>query len=141
MDEVLTRFVEDIVGRVHGPMSARLFIQPLVAVIFAVRDGRRDSREGKPAYGWEILTDPDHRREMLEGGWRAVGKVFIAAIVLDAIYQFIRVKWFYPGEALVTAMLLAIVPYLLLRGPINLLLPRKSRERARQERASSVHRL
>jgi hypothetical protein len=28
-------------------------------------------------------------------------------------------KTFYPGEALFTALLLAFVPYLLLRGPIS----------------------
>ena len=63
---------------------------------------------------------------MLRNGWKSVGKIFIVALVLDAIYQFVTVKWFYPGEALVVALVLAIVPYLLLRGPINRLIRRKS---------------
>jgi hypothetical protein len=126
MDEMLTRFVENIVGRVHGPMNVRLILQPLMAVIFAIRDGRKDARDGKPAYFWAILTDAEHRRDLLRGGWKAVGKVFIIALVLDAIYQFITVKWFYPAEALVVAVVLALVPYILLRGPINRLFPGKS---------------
>jgi hypothetical protein len=53
-----------------------------------------------------------------------VGKVFIIAMILDAVYQFIVVRWFYPGEALVVAVVLAIVPYVLLRGPANRLTSR-----------------
>ena len=41
------------------------------------------------------------------------------AIVIDVVYQFIVFRWFYPGEALVVAFVLAIVPYLLVRGPVN----------------------
>jgi len=119
MDEILTRFFENIVGRVHGPMNFRMLLQPLMAIIFAFRDGRKDAREGKPAYAWALFSNPGHRRDMLRDGWKSVGKVFVIALVLDAIYQFITVKWFYPVEALVVALMLAIVPYLLLRGPIN----------------------
>lgn len=129
MDELLSRFVEDIVGRVHSPMNARLILQPLMAVIFALRDGRRDAREGQPVYLFALLTDAGHRRAMLRGAWKAVGKVFVIAVVLDVIYQIITMKWFYPGEALVVALLLAVVPYLLLRGPANLLF--RGRQRIR----------
>ena len=58
-------------------------------------------------------------RRWLKNGWKSVGKVFILAIVLDAIYQFIELRWFYPGEAVLVAIILAIVPYLVIRGPIN----------------------
>jgi hypothetical protein len=46
--------------------------------------------------------------------------VFILAMVLDVVYQLIEHRWtVYPGEAVLVAIILAIVPYLLLRGPIN----------------------
>jgi hypothetical protein len=48
-----------------------------------------------------------------------VGRVFILAIVLDGVYQFIALRWFYPGEAILVAIILAIIPYLLVRGPVN----------------------
>ena len=76
----------------------------------------------KPVYGWALFTHPDQRRDMLRDGWKAVGKVFIIALVLDAVYQFIVVKWFYPVEAVVVAVMLALLPYLLLRGLINRIL-------------------
>jgi hypothetical protein len=37
---------------------------------------------------------------------------------MDMIYQYLVFKTFYPAEALVVALLLAFVPYLLIRGPV-----------------------
>jgi hypothetical protein len=38
---------------------------------------------------------------------------------LDAIYQIVIHRFIYPLELLFTATLLALVPYFLLRGPVN----------------------
>ena len=46
-------------------------------------------------------------------------KVFIMAVLIDAVYQYIELSWFYPGEALIVAFILAFIPYLLIRGPVN----------------------
>jgi hypothetical protein len=48
-----------------------------------------------------------------------VGKVFIFAVVLDVVYQWIVLKFVYPGEVIIVAFILAIVPYLILRGIAN----------------------
>jgi hypothetical protein len=119
MEDTLIRIWENLVARVSGPMHFRLLLQPTMACIFAVRSGLKDAREGEPAFFWALFTDPAHRREMLHDGWKSVGKVFILAVALDAIYQVIVQRWIYPVEALITAILLAFVPYLLVRGPVN----------------------
>jgi hypothetical protein len=119
MEEMLARFWGDLMARVGGPMTFRIVLQPIMAAIFAVRGGLKDAREGRPAYFWAIFTDPAQRREMLRDGWKSVGRVFIFAIVMDGIYQFIVLRWFYPLEALIVAIVLAICPYLLIRGPVN----------------------
>jgi hypothetical protein len=119
MDDVATRFFTQLVGRVHGPMHFRLILQPLMAIIFAVKDGIKDAHAGRPPFFWGLFTEPQHRPEMLRTGWKSVGKVFILALILDAIYQYIEIRWFYPGEAIAVAVILAIVPYTLLRGPVN----------------------
>jgi hypothetical protein len=67
------------------------------------------------------MTDPAHWRQVILTGWKSVGKVFVIAFVLDAVYQFTVFRWFYSGQALLVALVLAIVPYSLLRGPVNLL--------------------
>lgn len=122
MEETLVRIVENLVGRLHGPLTFRLILQPVMASIYATLDGRRDARDGKPPYFWALFTDPEHRREMLKEGWKSVGKVFILAIVIDIIYQLMVFQWIYPVETLVLAAILAIVPYLLMRGPVNRIL-------------------
>ena len=119
MEEMWTRFWGDLMARVGGPMTFRLILQPIMAAIFAVRGGLKDAREGRPVYFWALLTDPANRGEMLRDGWKSVGRVFIFAIVIDGIYQFIVSRWFYPGEALIVAIVLAICPYILIRGPVN----------------------
>ena len=119
MEEMLARFWGDLMGRVGGPMTFRLILQPLMAAIFAVRSGLKDAKEGKPAYFWALFTDSVNRRDMLRDGWKSVGKVFVIAIIIDLVYQWIVFLWFYPGEALLVAALLAFIPYLVIRGPVN----------------------
>jgi hypothetical protein len=119
MDDLFTRVFENLTGRVGGPLTFRLVLQPAVAILLAVRDGVDDARHHRAAYFWAILTDPLYRREAVATGWAAIAKVFFVAFMLDGVYQFIALRWFYPGEALIVAVLLAIVPYLLLRGAVT----------------------
>jgi hypothetical protein len=48
-----------------------------------------------------------------------IGRIFIVAIVLDTAYQLMVFRRVYPGEVLVVAVLCAVVPYVLVRGPIT----------------------
>jgi hypothetical protein len=125
MDDTLSRVVTNLVGRLDGPLHFRFILQPVMATIFAVKDGIKDSREGRVAYFWGIFTQPGHRMELIKRGWKSVGKIFILALVLEVVYQVWLFHTFYPGEALLVAFTLAIVPYLLLRGPVNRILSRK----------------
>lgn len=124
MEDWLSRVAENLADRVTGPMKFRLVLQPLMAVIFAARDGVKDARGGRPPWFWAVFTNPAHRRDLLRDGWKSVGKVFFVAVAIDAIYQYIELRWFYPIEALLVACLLAFVPYVLLRGPVNRVLRR-----------------
>jgi len=126
MEEMAMRFWENLVGRVGGPMTFRLILQPIMAAIFAVRSGLKDAKEGKPPYFWALFTDSVHRRDMLRDGWKAVGKVFIFAIIIDLVYQWIVFRWFYPGEAFWVAVGLAFLPYLAIRGPVNRIARRRT---------------
>ena len=119
MDDLLTRVWEHLGGRIGGPLTFRLILQPLVAAALAVRAGLLDARTGRPPYLWAILTNPAHRRDLLREGWKAVATVFAVAVVIDVAYQLIVFRWVYPGEVLIVAFLLACVPYLLIRGPAN----------------------
>ncbi len=127
MEEFIIRVLTGLSNRVGGPMTFRIILQPLMACLFAVRAGIKDAREKRPPYLWTILTDATQRASLLREGWRAVARVFVLAIVMDVIYQWIVQRWIYPGEMLIVAVVLAVIPYLLLRGPVNRLARRWSR--------------
>jgi len=112
-------FIDGLLARIEGPFSFRLILQPLVAVFFGIRDGVKDAREKKSPYFWALFTEPEHRRDMVGHAWRSIGKVFIIAIFLDLAFQYVFFRDFRPIGALLAGVILAIVPYILLRGPVN----------------------
>lgn len=115
----LPEFASELVGRLHGPFAFRFVLQPIMASIFAIRDGVKDAREGKPAYFWNVVTQPAERRELLREGWYRVLRVVILGVVMEVLYQVIVFKAIRPLQLVVIVLGLAFVPYLLLRGPIN----------------------
>ncbi len=50
MEYLFSREWDDLAGRVGGPMTFRLILQPTVATILAVRAGFRDARAGRAAF-------------------------------------------------------------------------------------------
>ena len=122
MREFLNRMWEMLMGRGEGPLTFRLILQPTMAAILAIRAGLRDARAGQPAWFlWSLLTDPARRPELLAQVRKDVGKVFGLAVVLDVIYSLIVYRWIHPVQTIIVATVLAIVPYLLLRGPVTLI--------------------
>jgi len=117
--ETLQRIIENLFGRLDGPLHFRFILQPLMAFIFAAIDGLKDAKAGKPAYFWAIFTRPKQRKALLHDGWKHFGKIFILALILEVIYQLKFQHTFYPGEMLIVALVLAVLPYVLLRGPVN----------------------
>jgi len=129
MRDIWMRFAENLLDRVSGPLSFRLVLQPLMAAAYAIFAGLRDAKAGKAPFFWALISDPAHRAEMMKEGWKSVGKVFLIALVLDVVYQIYELHFVYPGEAIVVAIILAIVPYLILRGLVTRLARRKYHDR------------
>ncbi len=117
--EPLSRSVEQLLGRASGPLHFRLFIMPIVVTILAIRAHLRDVREGKPIYLWAFVKNPTERKRLFRSGLKDFGRVFIVACVLDITYQIIALKTFFPLQMLIVAVVCAIVPYFLIRGPIT----------------------
>jgi len=136
MDDIWNRFTTEMLARVSGPMKFRLLLQPVMAAFFAIRDGLRDARTGRRPYFWKIATDSTVRKQAAEEGWKSVGKVFILAVVLDVVYQLWVLHTVYPFQAFIVALILAIVPYLILRGIANRV---ARRELHRPGRSTSSH--
>jgi len=100
-------------------MHLRLVIQPTVATILAIRAGLRDARQGRPAFFWTLLKSSSERKTLIRSGWKDISKVFILAMLLDAIYQLIALHAFYPVQTLIVAIVVAVIPYTVLRGPVT----------------------
>jgi hypothetical protein len=121
-EESLGRLWNDILDRPGGPMTFRFILQPAMAIIAALRDGVHDARLGRRPYLWALLhgvRDPQGRSGRLWEGIIATARIIILGVVMDTIYQWVVFKTFYPVQAAVIAILLAFVPYLLLRGPLE----------------------
>src|SRR5215218_10014648 len=130
MRDMLLRALLNVTDRVGGPMTFRIILQPLMASLLAFRAGWKDAQTGRPPYFWAILTDHGQRNDLLREGWKSVARVFVLAIVMDVIYQLIVLQWVYPLELILVAILLAVVPYLLIRGPVNRIVSRFRAKRA-----------
>ena len=115
--------------RPNQSLALRFLLQPAISTILAIRDGIRDARTGRSPYFWTVMSDPVQRSARLREGIAVTGKLFLMAIAVDVVYQIVELKAFHPSEALIVAILLAFILYLILRGPVARLARRWQRDR------------
>jgi hypothetical protein len=113
--EVQQRFWSDIADRLHGPMTFRFYLQPAMAFIAALIDGINDARYGHKSFLWSVHGDPTQHAGRLREGLISTARVALLGISMDAIYQFKALDQFYPAEAVMMALLLAVIPYFIFR--------------------------
>lgn len=113
--------------RAQGPLHLRFVIQPIIASVLAIRAGLRDAREDKPPFLWAFAFNSANRAELLREARKDIGTVLALAAILDVVYQLLARHPLRLGQAIVIAILLALIPYLLLRAPVTRLARRKGR--------------
>ena len=136
LHDLLSRLWTDLLARPSGPLAFRFVLQPLIAALLATRDGIKDAQTGRSPYFWTVLRDSAQRRARLAEGLAATGRIIVVGILIDAVYQLIVLENFYPGEALVIAIVLGFVPYLLIRGPAERIARRWIARKASRPEAS-----
>lgn len=109
------RFWSDIFDRFGGPMTFRVFLQPIMAGVAALHDGMKDAREGHKSFFWTAWRHPSQQTGRLREGLISVARVMLLAICIDVIYQLRELDDFYPAEAVIIAVLLAVIPYFIFR--------------------------
>jgi len=117
--EELDRLWRNIAARPGGPMTFRFMLQPAMAAIAALRDGIGDARLGRLPYAAAIIRDSRERGSLLWEGIASTARILILGVIMDVAYQWFFFDTFHPAEAAVIAILLAFVPYVLLRGTIK----------------------
>jgi hypothetical protein len=115
VEEALARGWENLVDRLGGPMSFRVLMQPAMAIFFAVLAGVKDARQNNPTFLGCAISNPGSWRARMRLSWKDVGTVFIVAVILDAIYQVTVHSGIFALELLITATVLALVPYMVFR--------------------------
>lgn len=120
--DMIVRGWENFLARPTGPFNFRFVFQPAVASILALRAGIKDAKRGSPAYLWAAFTNPVHRTSLLHSGWKDLCIPILIGVILDSAYQIMVHQAIYIVELLFTVILLVVMPYLLLRGPINRIL-------------------
>jgi hypothetical protein len=110
------QFLEDLPQRFTGPGRFRFILQPLLAILFGVRGGLADAREGKSPYLFALFFHAQKRKELLQSGLAAIGHMLAIGILVDAVAQLLIYQRVHPGAALVVGPVLICVPYASARG-------------------------
>ncbi len=115
-----------IIELLSGPGNLRFVLQPLIAILLAIRDGRNDAKSGTPAFLAEMVSGSGPRGATLKVSMKATLMPFSVAVILDSILQIIifdvwRLQW-----ALVVGLFLVGIPYVVVRSISNSLFSRHS---------------
>ena len=114
---IFRRIWHQLIDRADAPMRFRFILQPLMAAFLAIRHGLNDARTGRSPYFWTMLGNPRERAQRLNEGLNATARIIFLGLLMDAIYQVIVLRRFYPVEAVIVALLFAFIPYVIIRGP------------------------
>jgi hypothetical protein len=112
-------FLEDLPKRLTGPGRFRFVLQPLVATVLGIRSGIADARAGRPPYLLGLVTDGEHRRELMRDGLATVANLLLMGILLDSVFQWLILGQSYPGPALIVGPVLITAPYAIARALSN----------------------
>ena len=115
-------FLAGLSERLSGPGTLRLVLQPLVAILLGIRDGRHGcaGRSTTLPVGARLPPRPAPRHR--KHGVLAIAKPFVVAIVVDAVLSYVTMGAIYPGETLAVGCLLVALPYVLVRATTGRLL-------------------
>lgn len=117
--DTVARVWHNLIERPSGPMVFRFFLQPTMAAIAALIDGLRDARLGQPPFLAAALRHPAQWAARLDEAAVATARIMLLGLAMDLIYQFIVFRAFHPVEAVVITLVLAFLPYVLLRGLVT----------------------
>jgi hypothetical protein len=90
-----------------------------MAAIAALHDGIDDVRRGHKAFFWTALWDRTQPTGRLREGLNSTARIVLLGLSMDVIYQHKVLHTFYPIEAVLMAILLAVVPYFVFRWIIE----------------------
>jgi hypothetical protein len=86
-----------------------------MALLAAIPDAIRDVQKGHSSFFWNAPGDTTIQRGRLREGLYATGRILLLGLSMDLIYlyryQYRFYDQFYPAEAALFAIVLAVLPY------------------------------
>jgi hypothetical protein len=122
-------FFGDMLARLHGPGRFRFILQPIVAILLGIRDGRKDAREGTSPFLWGLVFHKELRPQLLKQMLTSVRNLVSIAILLDLISQYLIFRLVRPGAALILGPVLIAAPYSCARALSNRIARRRGQGR------------
>lgn len=108
----------DLHAMLQGPGRLRFIIQPLVAILLGLRDGKVDLQMGNPPFLWALITSGD-RKQLGARAFKQIAVPLALAIAMDGIFQYVIFKAVSPLSALLVGALLIALPYSISRALTN----------------------
>src|SRR5690606_5819403 len=102
-----------------GPGRLRFIIQPLVAILLGIRDGRRDAAAGDPPYVLAVLFVRGRRKEELSSALRSIITPLLVGFMVSLIVQHYIFRSVRLWHAIVFGIGLIALPYVVARGLTN----------------------
>jgi hypothetical protein len=118
-------YLNNIAREFHGPGSFRFFIQPIIALILGLRDGRKDALKGRTPFFETLIRDHEKRNDLWKEGLLRISKPLAISILMDMVLQIIILGHWVPFQAVIVGSLLIALPYLVARGSSNRTLRRR----------------
>jgi hypothetical protein len=109
-------FFQGIADVLGGKGELRLIVQPAMAILFGIRLGISDAREGRLPFVLRVFRS---RGGTVRLALRDIIVPFCIAIVIDAILQHVTLGHVRPVAALVVGILLVWLPFATARALTN----------------------
>jgi hypothetical protein len=109
-------FFQDIASSLGGKGELRLIVQPTMAILFGIRLGISDAREGRTPFVLRVFTAGGGNVRL---ALRDIIVPFCIAIAVDAILQHATLGYVRPVAALVVGILLVWLPFAAARAFTN----------------------
>lgn len=137
--DVAVQFWQELISRPGGPLAFRFLLQPIMATILAIRDGRRDAIANRTPYLWTIICQPAKRGPRIREGVRALARLLVLGVAMDVTYQLIEFHGLRPLQTAIIVFVLCFLPYLLVRGIASRIAHQWERRKTRQHDQDRFH--
>lgn len=123
--------MHDYPAMLHGPGKLRFIIQPIIAILLGLRDGRADALAGKMPFLLSLVRSKA-RETIAREALKQIAIPLCLAVIMDCIFQYVILRSVLFRSAVAVGAVVIALPYSICRALTNRVV---TRSRARRTRA------